>query len=97
VLRALRDDATLADYAAQYEVSAEQLIEAIMADSRTRASELVAGGELDQVHADELLLAIEQRVSEAIYATRDDLSHRRPGLRDRIDDSADALSGLFGQ
>jgi hypothetical protein len=97
VRRALRDGATLAAYVARYDVSAAQLIDAIMADSITRAAGLVGSGELTQAQADELLLTIEERVAEAIHQTADDRPRRWPAMREHLGDAAEALSGWFGR
>lgn len=97
VLRALRDGATPAEYAAQYDVPEAELIEAVMADSHARAAELVASGELDQARADELLVAIEERIAAAIHRTHDELPRRWQGARDELEDVADALNGFFGR
>lgn len=97
VRRALRDGATLAEYAAQYDAPEEQLIDAVMADSYARAADLVASGELDQAVADELLVTIEERIAVAIHRTHDELPRRWQGARDKLEDVADALSGIFGR
>lgn len=97
VLRALRDGATLADYAAQYGVSEEQLVDAIMADSEAKAAELVASGELEQARADELLLSIEERVTEGIHNTKEDRARPWRDARERIGDVVNALHSFVNR
>jgi hypothetical protein len=102
VMQAMRDGGTLADYAAGHGVSEADLIAAIMAPSAEAAAELVAGGELEQAKADELLAITEERVTEGIHKTADDLPWlRRFGRHGRISDAVsegtDRLAKLLGR
>jgi len=97
VLHAMRDGGTLAGYAAEHGVSETDLIAAIMAPSYETAAILITNGELEQAKADELLAEIEERVSERVNLTKDELPMRQRPIRDALGDGLDRLAKLVGR
>lgn len=61
VFDALENGQTPAEFAAEYGVSEDDLVAAIMADAEERATEAVADGDLSQDEADEILARLEER------------------------------------
>lgn len=64
----LRDgeDLSIADVAANHDVSADSIVEAVVTQASERLAEMVDSGRLTQEEADEKLAEIEQRVTERI-------------------------------
>ncbi|MEZ4521123.1 MAG: hypothetical protein R3A46_05710 [Thermomicrobiales bacterium] len=75
VLGAIVSGQSLSQFANDHGIDDSTLIEAIMEEPTAKAAELVSSGELSQAEADQILSAIEERVTVMIQKT--DISPRR--------------------
>ena len=79
VRQAVTDGQTLAELAAANGSSAEELVDAILADIKSHMDEKVAAGELTQEAADAKLAEAEERVTEFVNNTKPPKGPRGPG------------------
>ncbi len=63
---ALRDGQTLAEIADAHDVTAQAVIDALVADAKERLDQAVADGDVDQAEADERLSDITDRITTAV-------------------------------
>ncbi len=66
VIAAVRDGATLAEFAAEHGVAEDELIDALLAGARERTAEAVTSGDLTQAEADELLARLEEHTRSLV-------------------------------